>query len=678
MMEVLLFLMIIEVIGFISFPIVAFLFKSSNLGYSFSKQFGVVIVVYTVWILSSFRLLELDNSIIFAVSLLFMLSLLTLKHSYVNIKLNNIKLNIILQEIIFISAYLVLIGYLMFKPEIYFAYSEDFMDFAFLNSILKTNYLPPRDPWFAGANLSYYYFGHLISAILIKISGVKAEIGYNLAVATFFSMSVQSAFGIGYNLTKNKKKLHGLLTVILIFTGFTSGFLQLLAYLIRMNILDYKPFNGGFIDWLLSFDFSSATRTIPNTINFYPLFTFLQGDMHAHLMSIPFQLAFIGICLAIYKRLDVTSLISSLIFVLFFIGLNAWDFPAYFILLFLLAYLKTKNRIFLIPIAVIAVIFLYAILNNYIGFVNNRTDIVSFFQLFATFTFITFAYIYYANSSKVRLGIIILLLIIALVGFLLNFHLAFLLALPISLLQRAKKEDEFPIILVILAMTLLIFCELFYINDPFGKPYERMNTVMKIHLEVWILWGVASAFFLIRLKKIAKIISIILIISSLIHPLASAISMPNKDYMGKTRELTLNGIKWLEEERIYEYKAIEWLKNKSGVVLEAPGVDYSYTSRVSAFTGLPTIIGWPAHEVMWSRKWDEVNERIRDVDLMYTKPSKKLMERYGVKYIFIGEVERERYGEIKLSKFRDYGWLKKVYDNGRVIIYEVEVNKNLN
>ncbi len=224
----------------------------------------------------------------------------------------------------------------MHKPEIYFAYSEDFMDFAFLKSILRTDYFPPQDPWFAGENLSYYYFGHLIAAILIKISGVEAEVGYNLAVAAFFSMAVQSAFGIGYNLTG--RKLYGLITVILTcFMGFVSRFLQLLVYITGAGILNYKPFNG-FADWP-SFDFSSATRIIPHTINFYPFFTFLQGDMHSHFTSIPFQLAFTGICLAIYRRFNVISFTSALAFALFFIGINTWDFPTYLILLIATAYL---------------------------------------------------------------------------------------------------------------------------------------------------------------------------------------------------------------------------------------------------------------------------------------------------------------------------------------------------
>ena len=241
-MDVLVFLAVIEAIGFIAFPLVAFLFGNlKDYGYSFSKQLGIVIVVYITWILSSIRLLKFDFSVIFALFSLLALSvfsLLTLKRVRFSRKIKGI----ILQEVLFVSTFFVSLTYLMHKPEIYFAYSEDFMDFAFLKSILRSDYFPPLDPWFAGKNLSYYYFGHLIAAILIRISGVEAEVGYNLAVAVFFSMAVQSAFGIGYNLTG--RKLYGLATAVLTcFMGFISGFLQLLAYITGTGIHNYKPFN---------------------------------------------------------------------------------------------------------------------------------------------------------------------------------------------------------------------------------------------------------------------------------------------------------------------------------------------------------------------------------------------------------------------------------------------------
>ena len=72
------------------------------------------------------------------------------------------------------------------------------MDFGFLNSILRSDYFPPGDPWLAGEKIPYYYGGHMVSAFLVMFSRVPPFIAYNLAVAMFFALSICAAFGIGF------------------------------------------------------------------------------------------------------------------------------------------------------------------------------------------------------------------------------------------------------------------------------------------------------------------------------------------------------------------------------------------------------------------------------------------------------------------------------------------------
>ena len=70
------------------------------------------------------------------------------------------------------------------------------MDMAFINAAGDARTFPPEDPWMAGEDLNYYYLGHLMAAGLVKLSGVAPDVGYNLAVATFFAFSVVAAFGL--------------------------------------------------------------------------------------------------------------------------------------------------------------------------------------------------------------------------------------------------------------------------------------------------------------------------------------------------------------------------------------------------------------------------------------------------------------------------------------------------
>ncbi len=665
---VLYFLIVVEAIGLLALPLVSFLTKGFKEGGQFlSKQLGIIVIVLTAWGLSSLKLMGFGFSIYFGIILLSLFSFLAYRRKDLIFNRENVW-----SEVIFFSAFAVAIFYLMHKPEIYFAYSEDFMDFAFLNSILRTEYFPPADPWFAGRDMVYYYFGHMISVVLIKLSGVKAHIGYNLAVAAFYSMAVQTAFGVGYNLVG--KRLYGLITVVFtLVIGFISGFMQLLSYFSGKDLLQYEAFSGNFTEWVFHFDFTTANRIIPHTLELYPSFTFLQGDLHAHFMSLAFQLAFIGMCLAVYRRFNIYTFLSALVFCLFFIGLDLWSFPAYFILLVSTAYFATRYRIFLISLVAVGAVFLLTLNTEIIGFVHRRTELLDFLQIFPLFFFVSLTYVFSSLEwrSVRQVGIVVALFLAALLaGFIGGFQLAFLMVLAGLLVYLLFTQDAgYPVVVGAIALLLVIFCELFFINDSYADPNERLNTVMKLYLQVWVLWGVASAFFLSRMRNRALIaFAVFLIAASAVHPVLTSFTMPNSDYMGHTQNLTLDGMEWMEEQHPVEYKAIRWLNNRSGVVVEAPGEAYQYSSRVSSLTGMPTLVGWKPHEKMWGKSWRDIYEREKAAQDIYLNASIEAIEEYDVKYVFVGKVEYQEYGRIGLHRSED---LEEVYRDGRLIIYRV-------
>ena len=73
------------------------------------------------------------------------------------------------------------------------------------------------------------------------------------------------------------------------------------------------------------------------------------------------------------------------------------------------------------------------------------------------------------------------------------------------------------------------------------------------------------------------------------------------------------------------------------VVLEANGDSYSEYERVSAMTGLPTIMGWYVHEWLWRGDLADINAKIADVENIYTSTDeahvKSLLEEYDISYI---------------------------------------------
>lgn len=108
--------------------------------------------------------------------------------------------------------------------------------------------------------------------------------------------------------------------------------------------------------------------------------------------------------------------------------------------------------------------------------------------------------------------------------------------------------------------------------------------------------------------------------------------------------------------------AIRWLNEHvtgDPVVLEANGDSYSDYERVSAMTGLPTVLGWYVHEWLWRGDTGALNERAQEVEAIYTSTNqedvKKLLEKYQVRYIFVGAREREKYAALNESMLQSHG-----------------------
>jgi uncharacterized membrane protein len=67
-------------------------------------------------------------------------------------------------------------------------------------------------------------------------------------------------------------------------------------------------------------------------------------------------------------------------------------------------------------------------------------------------------------------------------------------------------------------------------------------------------------------------------------------------------------------------------------------------NRVSAFTGVPSIIGWGNnHQRQWRagqpELLDQIGRREADVAEMFAHPDSPLIETYGVTWLFLGEYE---------------------------------------
>jgi uncharacterized membrane protein len=108
------------------------------------------------------------------------------------------------------------------------------------------------------------------------------------------------------------------------------------------------------------------------------------------------------------------------------------------------------------------------------------------------------------------------------------------------------------------------------------------------------------------------------------------------------------------------------------VILEAPGQSYhAEQSRVSAFTGLPTVLGWGGHELQWRGNYDEAGRREPDIRKIYTSRNDQetltLLDKYAISYVYVGPTERGMFPVASLQKFDTL--MDVAFTQGNVTLY---------
>ena len=172
------------------------------------------------------------------------------------------------------------------------AYSPDVwgtekpMDMAFINAANASSSFPPHDPWMAGEDLNYYYLGHLVLAMVIRVAGVAPDHGYNLSIALIAALGAVAVFTLAGTLwAAARPRLPAVRG-----GPVAAGVAAVVVCLILGNL-------AGVREWLDAanppgdYDWFAPSRVIPDTINEFPWFSILLGDLHAHLLAIPFTFA---------------------------------------------------------------------------------------------------------------------------------------------------------------------------------------------------------------------------------------------------------------------------------------------------------------------------------------------------------------------------------------------------
>ena len=199
-------------LGLIFFPFTQVLFKKfRNKGYLFSKIIALASLSWPIFLGAHLKWLPFTQTTILAVlaSIIVTITLIFKKKSYFNKKVIGL---IASEEALFLAALLFWSYIRSLKPDI--SGLEKFMDFGFTRSLINSRYLPPADMWFAGETINYYYYGHFITALLTKLSGLSLAVTYNLMIASLFALTFSQTFSLTANLTAKITKKPNLLLAL--------------------------------------------------------------------------------------------------------------------------------------------------------------------------------------------------------------------------------------------------------------------------------------------------------------------------------------------------------------------------------------------------------------------------------------------------------------------------------
>lgn len=229
-----------------------------------------------------------------------------------------------------------------------------------------------------------------------------------------------------------------------------------------------------------------------------------------------------------------------------------------------------------------------------------------------------------------------------------------------SFMLNLDFTDLFIILLGLCAIGLVLMPEVIYVKDIYNGDYKRANTMFKLTYQAFIMFSMCSGYILMkqlvlgttaRQKRSARVALILscLTISYVGHSIHA--------WFGNVFDFdarkTLDAAAFMEEKMPEDYEAVQWLnENVEGqkVVLEANGDSYSDYERVSVITGLQTVAGWYVHEWLWRGDTASLNQRNEDIKTIYTSRDyatvKALVEQYDIDYIYVGNLEREKFGTV--------------------------------
>lgn len=701
--QLLLWWLVFEVMGLIGLPVTFRLFSArADHGYGFAKIFTLLVVSYVAWIVGHLGMLSygacLNLAIVGYIVVSAVLFATAREPMLAWLRSDGLRA-IVLHDALWTVGLLFFAWQRSLGPEIMGA--EKYMDFAFYNTLARTDVMPPQDPWMSGEVFNYYYFGYQMMANLARLVPLPTALSYNFCVASLGGLAFSEAVAAGLALTRSLP--FGLMSgVMMTVIGNLDGFWQFLE-------------RGS----LQNFDYWRSTRIIGKdaTINEFPYFTIIHGDMHPHFIVMTVTILLWAMLTDPDRRRPAPEAMPKLgdlsyyLPIAFVLGsavvISPWELPVGALTTFILLQrplpiwpLISWGRIGQGVIAGAMVVLGYAAYYPFyhhfeapgggVGVKFATTALGEFLTVFGLLLALPAFFMAQevSRSSAVKKEVlqalaataVLVTLIATLAG---NAVFVVLVAMVGATLVAAYRvedgEQRIASLLTLGALAAILACEIVFIRDAYGDKLYRMNTVFKLYFQAWILLVLAGPWFFQQMldakrtpaavRGVSALVLGGLLLASCAYPAGITMSR-----LGRSAMATLDGNDYLRREHPGDFAAVNWLRENAvglPVILEATGDPYSYYARFSSNVGLPTIMGWSNHEGLWRSHESRVGSRRNEVIKMYSARTlaevTPLLDQYNVTYIVVGELERKDYPAEGLAKF---GELKQVFEANGTKIYQ--------
>lgn len=681
------------VLGLCAMPLTGRLFQGfADKGWIFSKALAIAVTGFFTWFLVSIKLAAFTTLTCVAVVLIFVVCCIGLflyqSRKGIWCMPEGHGDLVFWEEVIFFAAFLMWTYFAGFHPQAYG--TEKFMDYGFMEAMMRSTTLPATDLWYSQGKINYYYGGQYFAVFLTKLSVTKVAKTYNLMRTFVAAFAFAMPFSLVYQMVRDRMdgQLTGKKKCVPGLAGLTAGISLSLAgnghYIVYKWVLPWIQKLQG-VESDSSYWFPDATRYIgynpyreeDRTIHEFPSYSFVLGDLHAHVVNILFVLLLIGILYAWMKkmksqRLDQVDLRTSafwkremlspyLLLAGLLLGMyqwtNFWDFVIYFVVtggvMLFGNIVRLGGRIRkILAVTIVQALELLAV--SYLVILPFTIQFDSMVDGVGIAKYHSYFY-----QLLVLWGIPVLLVLVFVISLLREKLKQVEHKSLYSLMVATDVPDLFALITGLCAFGLILIPELVYVRDIYENGNARANTMFKLTYQAYILFALTMGYGIYRLlivtrNKLSKVLAgvVLFFLVWTFGYLGNSVKAWFGDVWKVSDYQGLDATTFLEQQVPEDAAAIRWLRANitgSPVVLEAPGDSYTKYERVSAATGLPTVIGWRVHEWLWRSNVADVDFKAEDVRRIYTSTDedqvKRLLTNYDVSYIFVGSTEREKYGD---------------------------------